>query len=451
MRDSAVVHGCLRTAVTAKDLDERPERDHGIQQKTDKEKLRGALYGERYRVIVTTDIGGSDPDDFQSMVHYLLYSDLFDTEGLVSSAWGDGRKADILSVIDAYEMDYPALRACSPAYPAPDALRTICRQGAVDFAPWKGWSVPTEGSRLIIDCARKPDPRPLYLLMWGLLEDLAQALHDAPDIAPKLRVIYIGGPNKKWGPNAYAYIRRCFPDLWIIENNSAYRGWFCGGYMERDYGNESCPSEHIARAGALGAFFMSKMPAIKMGDTPTVAYLLYGDPEDPTGESWGGSFERVRNMPCGEMEYPFAAVPCVETFSVNEVCFRAEETEPTEKPVFDAEIRGQHFEGFSLGSGIYAFRFVPKETGDFAFVIRSRIAGLDGLTGTVRVTEETKKARSEGPLTSWYSDRLEPELSEGPHKGAKTVSKWRKAYLDSFRDRLERCLPGRPDGEAENG
>ena len=53
---------------------------------------KGALYGTRYRVIVTTDIGGSDPDDFQSMVHYLLYSDLFDTEGLISSpTWGTGR------------------------------------------------------------------------------------------------------------------------------------------------------------------------------------------------------------------------------------------------------------------------------------------------------------------------------------------------------------------------
>ena len=49
------------------------------------ELIHGALAGERYRVIVYTDIGGSDPDDFQSMVHYLLYSDLFDTEGLISS------------------------------------------------------------------------------------------------------------------------------------------------------------------------------------------------------------------------------------------------------------------------------------------------------------------------------------------------------------------------------
>ncbi|MHC4367856.1 MAG: nucleoside hydrolase-like domain-containing protein, partial [Planctomycetota bacterium] len=41
--------------------------------------------GERPRVIVSTDIGGGDPDDFQSMVHYLVYADVFETEGLISS------------------------------------------------------------------------------------------------------------------------------------------------------------------------------------------------------------------------------------------------------------------------------------------------------------------------------------------------------------------------------
>ena len=33
----------------------------------------GALAGNRYRVIISTDIGGGDEDDIQSMVHYLLY------------------------------------------------------------------------------------------------------------------------------------------------------------------------------------------------------------------------------------------------------------------------------------------------------------------------------------------------------------------------------------------
>jgi len=45
----------------------------------------GAIDGNRYRVIVSTDIGGGDEDDIQSMIHYLVYSDLFDTEGLIIS------------------------------------------------------------------------------------------------------------------------------------------------------------------------------------------------------------------------------------------------------------------------------------------------------------------------------------------------------------------------------
>ena len=35
----------------------------------------GAVAGERYRVIVSSDIGGSDNDDYQSMVHFLVYAD----------------------------------------------------------------------------------------------------------------------------------------------------------------------------------------------------------------------------------------------------------------------------------------------------------------------------------------------------------------------------------------
>ena len=42
----------------------------------------GALAGHRYRVLVSTDIGGTDPDDFQSMVHLLVYADTLDIEGL---------------------------------------------------------------------------------------------------------------------------------------------------------------------------------------------------------------------------------------------------------------------------------------------------------------------------------------------------------------------------------
>src|SRR5687768_1257386 len=64
----------------------------------------------RSRVIVSTDIGGTDPDDFQSMVHFLLYADIFDVEGLISSPYGLGRREHILGVIDRYEIGRASCR-----------------------------------------------------------------------------------------------------------------------------------------------------------------------------------------------------------------------------------------------------------------------------------------------------------------------------------------------------
>ncbi|MHC4736249.1 MAG: nucleoside hydrolase-like domain-containing protein, partial [Planctomycetota bacterium] len=148
----------------------------------------GALAGNRYRMIISTDIGGGDEDDIQSMVHYLLYSDVFDTEGIISSPPQKGRKKDILDVIDKYEKDYPNLKTHSDKYPAPDYLRSTAKQGAINPAPEKGHSSPTEGSKWIIHCAKKKDSRPLYVLVWGSITDIAQALHDNPEIKQKIRV-----------------------------------------------------------------------------------------------------------------------------------------------------------------------------------------------------------------------------------------------------------------------
>ena len=408
------------------------------------EKLeRGALSGERYRVIVTTDIGGSDPDDFQSMVHYLLCSDMFDTEGLISSPWGDGRASHILEVIDEYEKDYPKLCTWSVNYPTPDYLRSITKQGAIDFAPYKGYNRPTEGSEWIIRCARKADERPLYLLMWGLLEDLAQALHDAPDILPKLRVNYIGGPNKKWGPNAYAYIRENFPDLWMIEDNSTYRGWFNGGETGSCWGNDTFVMTCAAGHGALGDYFATHLGGvIKMGDTPTVAWLMRGNPENPTSKGWGGCFVRVNDMPACTLRHPVTAEMPTEAFAVTELVFNGPVIRNTDKPVFMLETRKQAFEGFYTGDGEYRIRFVPKETGDFEFVLRSHIPELDGITGVLRAVAEIPENRNTagGNLLSWWSDDLSPEHAEGVHHGAKTVSRWRVDYLTDFAARFDRCV-----------
>jgi len=239
------------------------------------------------RVIVSTDIGGTDPDDFQSLVHFLLYADMFDVEGIVSSPYGPGRREHILQVIEHYERDYPNLKAHSSRYPTPDALRAISWQGAIKSAGAAGFDRPTDGSRRIVEAARRKDPRPLYILVWGGIDDLAQALHDAPDIMPKLRVYFIGGPNKMWSVNAYNYIEQHHPRLWIIEANATYRGWFTGGNQSGEWGNTAFVATHLAGRGALGDFFATLLSGtIKMGDSPAVVYLLHRAPEDPSQPGW---------------------------------------------------------------------------------------------------------------------------------------------------------------------
>ena len=244
---------------------------------------QGALDDIRHRVIVSTDIGGTDPDDFQSMVHLLLYADVLDIEGLISSPYGPGRMEHILEVIDHYEKDFSNLSSHSAEYPTAQQLRLITKQGAIERAGHHGIATPTDGSNWIIERARADDPRPLYLLVWGGIEDLAQALHDAPDILPKLRVYWIGGPNKKWSPDAYQYIADNHPNLWMIESNATYRGWFVGGNQSNGWGNASFVEKHLAGRGALGSFFATQLGGvIKMGDTPSVSWLLKGQPEDPS-------------------------------------------------------------------------------------------------------------------------------------------------------------------------
>jgi hypothetical protein len=257
----------------------------------------GALAGECFRVIVSTDIGGSDPDDFQSMVHYLVYADVFDTEGLISSPPGAGRKKHILEVIDAYEKDYENLKSHSPRFPTAAALRAITKQGAIEPAPPAGYTFPTEGSTWIIKQASRDDPRPLYILVWGSITDVAQAVHDMPAIKEKVRVYSTGSWNTRQDPASRNYLYAHHRDLWWIEADTTFRGMYAGGKQEGDLDNHRFVEEYVKGHGALGDLFFRKKKDIKMGDTPSVLFLLRGSPDDPAAESWGGRFEHDPHGP----------------------------------------------------------------------------------------------------------------------------------------------------------
>ena len=401
----------------------------------------GALAGVRYRVLVSTDIGGTDPDDFQSMVHLLVYADVFDLEGIVSSPYGPGRKEHILQVIDRYERDYPKLKSYSEKYPTPAALRAFAKQGALAGNGAAGFGAPTEGSDWIVQCARRDDPRPLHVLVWGGIEDLAQALHDAPDILPKLRVYFIGGPNKMWSVDAYNYIEENHPKLWIIEANATYRGWFTGGNQTGEWGNAAFAAAHLAGRGALGDFFMTQLHGtIKMGDSPSVGWLLRGTPNDPSQPGWGGRFVRIWDGRKSVFDRLTTAADEVEAFGTVEISLPvpAGMTQAQSARFFvDNRI---NVAGASDGRTV-RFRFSPRDAKLWSYVVRSDVAALDGKSGafTAVLPSPEKTSRASARLPNWWIDDPAPEAREGVHLGAKHVSRWREEFLRDFAARMLRC------------
>lgn len=392
------------------------------------------------RILISTDIGGTDPDDNQSMAHFLMYSDRFETEGLVSSpSFGYGSKQNLLDMIDLYEKDLPKLKKHIKDFPSPDALRAICKQGRQGAAPFKGYTTATEGSEWIIKCARKKSAQPLWVLVWGGLDDLAQALHDAPDIQNNIKVYWIGGPNKKWSTNSYAYIVKNFPDLWFIEANASYRGFITNdkqsGKFNKDYYDEC-----IRGSGYLGEDYIKYYGGkVKMGDTPSLLYMMDGNPDNPQKESWGGSFERFTHSPRIIFDRNTSTKDTVPVYAIIEFHIKGPKKNiPSDSACFTMTIDGQNWDGFYLGNGKYAVRYAPKSTAVLSYKITSDIPEFPVQTGEFIVDNMWPGKINTDDYTlgsNWYTDRKDPDLFEGKWQGSKTVSKWRKDVLQDWEKR----------------
>ncbi|MBO9617615.1 MAG: DUF1593 domain-containing protein [Niabella sp.] len=393
------------------------------------------------RILISTDIGGTDPDDNQSMAHFLMYSNRFVTEGLVSSpSYGKGSKQELLRMIDLYEKDFSKLQKTEKGYPAPATLRAVCKQGRPGLAPYAGYGASTEGSAWIVQCARKKSPQPLWILVWGGLDDLAQALHDAPDIQTKVKVYWIGGPNKKWSANSYAYIAANFPGLWFIECNGSYNGFFSPDSKVEQLTNTNYYDHYIKGTGYLGRDFKNYYKGqIKMGDTPSLLYLMDGAPDNPFRESWGGSFTKITHSPRTIFKRNTTNADTVTIYSVLEFHFKGPKTNVVgNKSCFtmtvQAGIGEQQWDGYYLGDGAYAIRYCPKQAETVSYKITSAIPGFPEQSGQFVVNDSWpgKAGAADYPLgNNWYSDRSDPDLFDGGWQGAKTVSKWRnEALLD---------------------
>ena len=143
-----------------------------------------AIPKKRARVIVNTD-AKNEADDQYAIVQALL-TPSFEIHGVIAAHFGT-RKSQI-SEQDSYDECVKLL----------DLLRwpdhSILYHGAPGGMPDENTPMPSPGAQLIIDEARKDDPRPLHVAFYGPLTEMASALLMEPAInTPKVRVVWIGG------------------------------------------------------------------------------------------------------------------------------------------------------------------------------------------------------------------------------------------------------------------
>src|SRR4051812_46191031 len=143
------------------------------------------------RLVVLTDIsslaaGQAEPDDGQSLIRLMLYTNDFDIEGLIASSnLGHGQRVRpelIRRVVDTYDKVRPNLLLHDTRYPPAEGLRGVIKAGQriagtkVLVAESVGEGKDTEASDWIIRVVDRDDPRPVWVVVWGGSADLSQAL-----------------------------------------------------------------------------------------------------------------------------------------------------------------------------------------------------------------------------------------------------------------------------------
>lgn len=248
---------------------------------------------EKCRLIVTTDLGGSDPDDIQSMIHLLVCSNVIDIEGLISAqAWVNGPdKTDkIREVVNHFGEVLPRLKKHAEGYPGLTDLLSVIKQGQVKaHMDGVGEGKDSPGSELIISAVDKEaDTRPVWLVAWGGMNTIAQAIwtvqHTRTDAAfrkfiGKIRIYDVLGQD-----DAGAWIAGNFPEICYIRNKEVY-GW--------------APSDEWTDANVqcrmpLGRYYPDRIWATE-GDSPSFLYVYANGlnvPDSVDYGGWGGRFSR---------------------------------------------------------------------------------------------------------------------------------------------------------------
>jgi hypothetical protein len=253
------------------------------------------LQAIKQRLIITSDIGGEDPDDRQSMVHAIMLSNEFDLEGIIpNQAWCEAHlargKERVEAMIAAYEQVLPNLKAHAEGYPEPAYLRSILKIGqATPCLAGTGEGKDSEGSALIIAAVdKKDDPRPVWITAWGGANTIGQAFYkvkatrtpeEVAMFVKKVRVYDVLGQC-----DSGSWICKTFPDVFYIRNVDGVYGWCPSGKWV---------SENVQSHGPVGKVYPSPKWAVE-GDSPSLFHVSsrgLNDPDEITQGGWGGRFD----------------------------------------------------------------------------------------------------------------------------------------------------------------
>ncbi len=275
-----------------------------------------ALYSqnsERQRVIILTDIE-ADPDDTQSLVRLLLYSNEIDIRGIVAttSCWLQSsiHPESINRVIQAYEKVQPNLLNHDPGFPEAKDLLPLVKKGLPLYGmKGVGEGMDSEGSDWIIQELEKEDERPLWISVWGGVNTLAQTLDkiqkskskkEANQLISKLRVYTISDQD-----DSGLWIRNNFPGVFYIVSpgdNYSDATWTGVNSVVKGIDNKTISNSWLAENiqqnhGPLGAEYPDVAWGVE-GDTPAFLSLIpngLNEPDRPEWGGWGGRYELYKS------------------------------------------------------------------------------------------------------------------------------------------------------------
>jgi hypothetical protein len=265
---------------------------------------------QKNRTIILTDIE-ADPDDTQSLVRLLLYSNEIDIEGIIAttSCWmpDNVHQESINKVIQAYEKVQSNLKKHHPGFPEARALYPLVKAGLPKYGmKGVGEGMDSEGSDWIIKILENEDERPLWVSTWGGVNTLAQALYkidqtkskkEAKRLISKLRVYTISDQD-----DSGIWIRNNFPGLFYIVSpgddygNATWTGInasYIKGVDHTTISNSWIALNIQQNHGPLGAAYPDVAWGME-GDTPSFLSLVLNglnSPEHPEWGGWGGRYE----------------------------------------------------------------------------------------------------------------------------------------------------------------